>query len=68
MLERSVLEEVVVTDTVPLPETCRTSTKIKQLSVAPLLAAVVRRLHDEESIEEFRAFSNEDEPRYASQE
>mmetsp|Transcript_25832 Transcript_25832/g.83103 ORF Transcript_25832/g.83103 Transcript_25832/m.83103 type:complete len:468 (+) Transcript_25832:43-1446(+) len=68
MLERSVLEEVVVTDTVPLPTGGATCTKVKQLSVAPLLAAVVRRLHDEESIEEFRAFSNEDEPRYATQE
>jgi ribose-phosphate pyrophosphokinase len=45
----SVLEEVIITNTVPLtPE--RQLPKIRVLSVAPLLAEAIRRIHDEESV------------------
>jgi len=46
-IENSVLEELIITDTIPLK---RESPKIKQLSVAPLFAATIRRVHDNESI------------------
>jgi len=50
-LENSVIEKVVVTDTIPLPPGCD-STKIEVLSVAPLLAAAIRRIHDDRSVSE----------------
>jgi ribose-phosphate pyrophosphokinase len=46
----SVLDEMVVTDTIPLGENARKCTKIRQLSVAGLLAETIRRILDEESV------------------
>jgi ribose-phosphate pyrophosphokinase len=46
-LEGSVLEEIVITDTIPLK---KQSPKIKVLSVAHLFATAIRRVHDYESI------------------
>lgn len=46
-LENSQLEELVVTDTVPLKHE---SPKIKVLSVANLMAKAIRKIHDHESI------------------
>lgn len=46
-LENSVLEELVVTDTIPLS---RESPKVKVLSVAELFAKAIRKLQDNESI------------------
>ena len=46
----SVLDELVVTDTIPLGEAARACGKIRQLSVAGLLAETMRRIRDEESV------------------
>lgn len=46
-IENSVLEELIVTDTIPLK---RESHKITQLSVSHLFATAIRRVHDYESI------------------
>ena len=46
----SELDEVVVTDTIPLNEEARACTKIRQLSTADLLAETMRRISDDESV------------------
>jgi len=48
-IEGSPLEEVVVTNSIPLG-TDKDHPKITVLSVAPLLAEAIRRIHDEESV------------------
>jgi len=50
-LENSVLKEVVVTNTIALPEEKRDgSEKIKVLSIAPLIGDAIIRIHEEESV------------------
>jgi ribose-phosphate pyrophosphokinase len=49
-IEASVLDELVVTDTVPLRDSARACRRIRQLSVAGLLAETMRRIRDEESV------------------
>lgn len=49
-IENSALDELVVTDTIPLREDARNSKRIRQLSVAELLAETIRRITDEESV------------------
>ena len=49
---KSPIEEVVVTDSVPLSEAARKVAKIKVLSVAELLARGIRSIHEETSISE----------------
>lgn len=46
-IQNSVLDEVVVTNTIPLAQKC---SKIKILSVAPLFAEVIRRINNDESV------------------
>ena len=46
----SALDELVVTDTIPLTEAARACKRIRQLSVAALLAESIRRIRDEESV------------------
>ena len=46
----SELDEVVVTDTIPLNESAEACDKIRQLSTAELLAETMRRISDEESV------------------
>jgi ribose-phosphate pyrophosphokinase len=48
-IEKSDIEEVIITNTVPLtPE--KSNRKFHVLSVAPLVAEAIRRIHDEESV------------------
>ena len=49
-LRNSQLDELVVTDTIPLSEEARTVEKIRQLTTADLLAESMRRVANEESI------------------
>ncbi len=46
----SALDELVVTDTIPLGEAARNCQRIRVLSVAELLAETMRRIRDEESV------------------
>ncbi|PTL35740.1 phosphoribosylpyrophosphate synthetase [Candidatus Methylomirabilis limnetica] len=48
-IDGSALEEVVVTNTIPLPDG-RMSKKLTVLSVAPLLGEAISRIHKEESV------------------
>src|SRR5580658_5726155 len=50
LISKSVLDELVVTDTVPLSEEAKQCPRIRQLSVASLLAETIRRIRDEESV------------------
>ena len=54
-IDCSLLRSLVVTDTVPLPPE-KYSAKVKILSVAPLLAEAILRIHDDNSVSEM--FSN----------
>jgi ribose-phosphate pyrophosphokinase len=49
-ISSSGLDEVVVTDTIPLSEEARACGRIRQLSVASLLAETIRRISDEGSV------------------
>ena len=49
-IERSQLDELVVTDTIPLRADARACSKIRQLTVAGLLGESMRRISDEESV------------------
>jgi ribose-phosphate pyrophosphokinase len=49
-INNSELDELVVTDTIPLSEQAKSCTKIRQLSMAKLLAEAMRRVRNEESI------------------
>ncbi len=48
-IENSVIEELIITNTIP-SENHNTHPKIRVLSVAPLLAEAIKRIHREESI------------------
>jgi ribose-phosphate pyrophosphokinase len=49
-ISKSALDELVVTDTIPLAAAAKASSRIRQLSVAALLAETIRRIRDEESV------------------
>lgn len=51
-IENSGLKELVVTDTIPLQENARNCKKIRQLSVAEMLAETIRRIANKESVSE----------------
>jgi ribose-phosphate pyrophosphokinase len=49
-ISKSVLDELVVTDTIPLSDEGRSCSRIRQLSVAGLLAETIRRISDDDSV------------------
>jgi len=49
-IENSTLDELVVTDTIPLRDDAKQCTRIRQLSVAELLAETMRRISNEDSV------------------
>ncbi|MCW8923568.1 MAG: ribose-phosphate diphosphokinase [Gammaproteobacteria bacterium] len=51
-ISNSVLDELVVTDTIPLSEAAQQCSQIRQVSVANMLAETIRRIHEEESVSE----------------
>mgnify|MGYP001765041849 CR=1 FL=1 len=49
-VNQSALDELVVTDTIPLRDEAKASSRIRQLSVANLMAETIRRISDEDSV------------------
>ena len=49
-ISKSALDELVVTDTIPLSAAAKGASRIRQLSVAALLAETIRRIREEESV------------------
>jgi ribose-phosphate pyrophosphokinase len=49
-ISKSAIDELVVTDTIPLSTEARQCGRIRQLSVAGLLAETIRRIRDEDSV------------------
>lgn len=49
-IDNSVIDEMVVTDTIPLSAEAAASPKIRQLHIATLLAETIRRVSNEESV------------------
>lgn len=49
-INKSELDELVVTDTIPLSEAAEACTRIRQLSIATMLAETIRRIHYDESV------------------
>jgi len=51
-IKNSVLEEVCITNTIPLNKQCQEVPQIKTLSIAPLLAGAIKRIHEKKSVSE----------------
>jgi ribose-phosphate pyrophosphokinase len=49
-IEKSVLKEVVVTNTIPLGKTAKACPKVKALSVSNILGEAIQRIHEERSV------------------
>ncbi len=49
-IENSVLDELVVTDTIPLHNAAQKCSRIRQLSIAGMLAETIRRISQDESV------------------
>lgn len=49
-INSSDLDEIVVTDTIPLSDAAKACEKIRQVSIAPMLAEALRRINNEESL------------------
>jgi len=49
-ISKSVLDELVVTDTIPLSDEARSCKRIRQLTVSGLLAETIRRISDDDSV------------------
>jgi ribose-phosphate pyrophosphokinase len=50
ILMESPIEEMIVTDTIPLREEAKTCPRIKVLSISSLLAEAIRRIYEDESV------------------
>ena len=48
-IERSPIESIIFSDTIPIPQE-KQSRKISQLSIAPLFAEAIKRIHKEQSV------------------
>ena len=46
----SKIDEIVVTDSIPLTDAIKETKKVRSLSLAPMLAEAIRRINNEESI------------------
>lgn len=57
-IKASLLDEVVISNTIPLRDDARACSKIRQISVAPLFAETIRRISDGESVAELFADQN----------
>ncbi len=57
-LENAPIKEIIVTNTIPL-DVDNLPSKIKQLSVAPLLGEAISRIHDDESVSSLFGFEKE---------
>jgi ribose-phosphate pyrophosphokinase len=51
-IDNSALSELVVTNTIQLSEEAKQCKRIRQVSIATMLAETIRRIHDEESVSE----------------
>lgn len=49
-ISASYLDEIVVTDTIPLSPAAQACDKIRQVTIAPMLAEALRRINNEESL------------------
>ena len=76
-LQESELEEVVVTNTIPIPEPKEggaaaggvAHSKVKQISIAPIIADVISRIAHKETLQTFRMFNSGDvDERFGGQE
>ena len=54
-IKESALDELVVSDTIPLSVEAQKCDKVRQLSIAPLLGETIRRVHEEESVSSMMA-------------
>ncbi|MDX3773838.1 ribose-phosphate pyrophosphokinase [Chromatiaceae bacterium AAb-1] len=49
-IQNSVIDELIITDTIPLSDTMKKVSKVRQLTMSDLLAECIRRISNEESI------------------
>ena len=49
-VQRSVLRELVITDSIEASDLVRASDKVRQVSIAPLIGEAIRRIANEESV------------------
>lgn len=49
-IEGSVIDEIVVTNSIPLSATSKACSKVRQIDLAELLAKIIRRINEEESV------------------
>lgn len=49
-IERSSIDKVIITDTIPLSKEAQSCKKIEQVSIAPLVAKAIHRIHHYDSV------------------